>query len=367
MTGEGTLELWGGIECTVNRVGNVYFDQVRKSGHHDRTDDITRFASMGLRAMRYPVLWERVAPDGLATADWTWTDERLELLRAGDIRPIATLLHHGSGPRSTHLLDPTFPEQFAAYAGAVASRYPWLQDYTPVNEPLTTARFSALYGHWYPHHRDDRSFVKAFLNELRAVVLAMVRIRQVNPNARLIQTEDAGRTDSTPALADQAEFENHRRWLTFDVLAGRVSDEHPLWPWLLACGAELADLQWFVDYPCMPDVIGLNYYLTSDRYLDEHIGRYPLSSHGTNGRERYADVDAVRNFRLRARAPSDTRRSLAAVWRVGGADRSARRVHKRRPAALVRQRLASCRSRAQPGRRRPRGDHVVTAGHVRLE
>ena len=84
MTGEGTLELWGGIECTVNRVGDVYFDQVRKSGHHGRKDDIARFASIGLRAMRYPVLWERVAPDGLATADWTWTDERLKLLRAGE-------------------------------------------------------------------------------------------------------------------------------------------------------------------------------------------------------------------------------------------------------------------------------------------
>ena len=216
---------------------------------------------------------------------------------------------------------------------------------TPVNEPLTTARFSALYGHWYPHHRDDRSFVKAFLNELRAIVLAMTRIRQVNPTARLIQTEDAGRTDSTPALADQAEFENHRRWLTFDVLAGRVSHEHPLWSWLLDCGASLADLQWFVDHPCLPDVIGLNYYLTSDRYLDEHVGRNPLLSHGTNGREQY-QMWTPCVPRLRARAPSDTRGSVAAIWRCGGADRSARRVHERRPAALVRQRMASRRSGA---------------------
>ena len=100
--------------------------------------------------MRYPVLWERVAPDGLSTADWAWTDERLGLLRESGIRPIATLLHHGSGPRATHLLDPRFPEKFAAYAAAVAARYPWIDDYTLVNEPLTTARFSALYGHWYP-------------------------------------------------------------------------------------------------------------------------------------------------------------------------------------------------------------------------
>ena len=294
MTSDAGLELWGGVECTVNRVGDRYFDQVRRSGHHDRPEDIARLAAIGFRAMRYPVLWERVAPDGLPRADWTWTDERLALLRGAGIRPVATLLHHGSGPRSTHLLDPAFPESFAAYATAVATRYPWLQDYTPVNEPLTTARFSALYGHWYPHHRDDRSFVRAFLHQLRATVLGMARIREINPRARLIQTEDAGRTVQRPLLAGQAEFENHRRWLTIDVLAGRVSHDHPLWTWLMHCGASATELHWFLDHPCAPDVVGLNYYLTSDRYLDERLARYPASSHGGNGRDAYADVEAVR-------------------------------------------------------------------------
>ena len=131
MTRDAPLELWGGIECTVNRVGDTYFDQVRKSGHHVRHEDIASFATIGFRAMRYPVLWERVAPNGVARADWAWTDERLALLSAANIRPIATLLHHGSGPRSTNLLDPAFPEKFAEYAAAVAARYPWLRDYTP--------------------------------------------------------------------------------------------------------------------------------------------------------------------------------------------------------------------------------------------
>ena len=46
---------------------------------------------------------------------------------------------------------------------AVAERYPWVEHYTPVNEPLTTARFSGLYGHWYPHARDDGAFLRALL------------------------------------------------------------------------------------------------------------------------------------------------------------------------------------------------------------
>jgi hypothetical protein len=69
-------------------------------------------------------------------------------------------VHHGSGPRHTDLLDPAFATGLADYAGAVAARYPWVTDWTPVNEPLTTARFAALYGFWYPHAR-GRCVVRA--------------------------------------------------------------------------------------------------------------------------------------------------------------------------------------------------------------
>ena len=35
-TGASDLELWGGAECTVARVGDGWGDQTRLSGHHDR-------------------------------------------------------------------------------------------------------------------------------------------------------------------------------------------------------------------------------------------------------------------------------------------------------------------------------------------
>jgi dTDP-4-dehydrorhamnose reductase len=288
------MALWGGVECTVNRIGDRLHDQVRRTGHHDRLEDLDRFAALGLSALRYPVLWERVAPDGLAHADWSWTDERLARLRDLGIQPIAGLLHHGSGPRATDLLDPAFPELFTRYAAAVAGRYPWLEDYTPINEPLTTARFSGMYGHWYPHQRNSRAFVTALLHEIKATVLAMQAIRQVNPAARLIQTEDAGRTYSTPRLAYQAAFDNHRQWLTGDLLTGRVGPQHALWGWLLRAGASQAELEWLLEHPCRPDVMGLNYYFTSDRYLDHELEHYSSDLHGGNGRDQYVDVEAVR-------------------------------------------------------------------------
>ena len=110
----------------------------------------------------------------------------------------------------------------------MAERYPDIDAYTPVNEPLTTARFSALYGLWYPHRRDDRSFVRALLNQVRGTVLAMRAVREVNPRAQLVQTDDLGHVDSSPRLRYQAEFENLRRWLSFDLLTGRVDAQHPM-------------------------------------------------------------------------------------------------------------------------------------------
>jgi dTDP-4-dehydrorhamnose reductase len=318
------LELWGGVECTVNRVGDCYFDQIERTGHADRVDDLDRFAALGIRTLRYPILWERTAPDGVAAADWTFPDERMARMRALSIRPIIGLVHHGSGPRHTSLVDPAFADGLAEYARAVAGRYPWALDYTPVNEPLTTARFSALYGHWYPHRRDDASFVRALLVQCRATVLAMRAIREVTPGARLIQTEDIGTTFSTPRLAYQAEHENQRRLLSLDLLCGRVDQDHPFWPLLLSWGATEDELGFFLDRPAPPDVIGVNYYVTSDRMLDQRLARFPAWSHGGNGRDAYADIEAARGHRD---GITGQRVHLRALWKRYGRPLAITEVH----------------------------------------
>ncbi|GAB4385889.1 MAG: hypothetical protein Kow00121_51430 [Elainellaceae cyanobacterium] len=287
------IAVWAGVECTVNRIGDQYFDQLEWNGHADRLDDLKLFADLGVEMIRYPILWERLAPNGLEQVDWSWADQRLACLDDFGIRPIVGLVHHGSGPRDTSLIDPQFPEKLAKFAYAFAQRYPWVNHYTPVNEPLTTARFSALYGHWYPHMRDDLMFAKALIHQCRATVLAMRAIRQINPQAQLIQTEDLGKTFSTPLLAYQAEFENDRRWLSLDLLCGRVNPAHPLWSYLLYVGVEADELLWFQDHSCPPDIIGINRYVCGDRFIDERLDRYPIHTHGGNGKHPYADVEAV--------------------------------------------------------------------------
>lgn len=289
------VEVWGGIECTVNRVGDRYFDQIALSGHAERiVEDLTRFAELGIRTLRYPVLWERTAARTIADADWSSSDVALSTMRELGITPVVGLIHHGSGPRHTSLLDPEFASKLAEYARAVAQRYPWVRMYTPINEPLTTARFATLYGHWYPHARDDQSFARAIVNQCAAIRESMAAIRAVNSDAVLMQTEDLGKTYSTPSIAYQATFDNNRRWLTFDLLGGRLDEWHPLWWYLLESGITRQELESFLTRPCVPDVIGINHYLTSDRYLDDRVELYPSSARGGNVRHAYADVEAVR-------------------------------------------------------------------------
>ena len=288
------LEIWGGIECTLNRVGERYLDQAIRSGYDKRADDPARIAALGVRALRFPILWEKTAPLDLAAADWSWPDRQLPALRAEGIEVIAGLVHHGSGPRHTSLLDPAFAEQLATYAGAVAARYPWIDAWTPVNEPLTTARFACLYGLWYPHERKDRAFVAAVLNQCRAIVLSMQAIRQVNPRARLVQTDDLGETHGTAPLAAVTAFYNERRWLAWDLLCGKVDPQHALWDYLRRSGASEAALAWFRENPCPPDVIGVNYYVTSERWLDHRIARYPGHAAGRVAGRSCIDIEAAR-------------------------------------------------------------------------
>ncbi|MFL5929136.1 MAG: family 1 glycosylhydrolase [Gaiellaceae bacterium] len=305
------LELWGGVECTVNRVGDEHFDQLELNGHARRPDDLRLFADLGIAALRYPVLWERTERDGESKRDWRFADERLPLIRELGMRPIVGLVHHGSGPLGTSLLEDSFATGLARFAHAVAERFPWVEEWTPVNEPLTTARFSALYGHWYPHMRDECAFARAVVVQCRAVVLAMHAIHQVVPHARLVQTEDIGTTHSTPRLAYQAEFENERRWLSLDLLSGRIDERHRFWRWFRDRGVEETDLRFFLDHPCPPDVVGVNHYLTSDRFLDDHCDRYRPELHGGNDRDAYVDLSA---WRVLARPPEGVAGALRAAW-----------------------------------------------------
>ena len=295
LVGQRPLDLWAGLECSVVRIGDSWRDQVRETGHHKRAArDLGLIADLGIRTVRYPILWERATDGRRGGCGWGWHDRQLETLAGHGIDVVAGLLHHGSGPASTSLLDPSFPKGLAAHAARVARRHPSIKLWSVVNEPLTTGRFSCLYGHWFPHLRDEAAFLRAVANQCHAVLLSMRAIRAHVPDARFLQTEDLGRVFSTTPLREQASYENARRWLSLDLLCGRVDRSHPWRHRFEASGVPAAQLDELASAEAVPDLIGINHYVTSDRFLDHRLQLYPASLHGGNGRQSYVDTEAVR-------------------------------------------------------------------------
>lgn len=288
------LEMWGGVECSHVRVQMTVRDQLEETGHLHRIDDLDRIAGLGIRTLRYPVLWESIEGEP-GCYDWRWPDARLRRIRDLGMQPVAGLMHHGSGPPWANVLDPDFPEVFARYAALAAQRYPWIELYTPINEPLTTARINGLYGLWHPHGTSEAMCLRIAMAQCQATAQAMKAIRAHVPSARLVQTEDVGRVFATERLAYQADHENERRWLALDLLAGRVTIQHPFYDRLLDAGIAEEQLSAMAAEPCPPDIVGIDYYLTSDRMLDEHIDRYPGQQVGGNGIHTYVDSAAVRS------------------------------------------------------------------------
>ena len=306
------LELWGGVECSTVRIRDELRDQCRETGHFDRLRDLDAIAGLGIRTLRYPILWDTVERDD-GSLDFSWHDKRLERLRELGIRVIGGLVHHGSGPRHTQVLDEDWPNKLGAYAAAVAQRYPWIDTWVPVNEPLTTARFACLYGHWYPHRRSLEDMVRSLVIQCEGIVEAMRAIRAVNPAALLMITEDLGKTFATRPLWHQARHENRRRWLTLDLLTGRVKSGHPLFDIFERAGIGEQRLRAFAAGDGFPDLVGVDHYLTSERYLDHRIHLYPRVTPGGNGKQVYVDLEAVRVPRLAGMVGPAHR--LREIWR----------------------------------------------------
>lgn len=222
-----------------------------------------------MSAARYPVLWEKCAPHAGGVADFGWARARLGALRAAGVEPIVTLLHHGSGPAHTSLVDPGFPEALARYAGEAARAFPWVRRWTPVNEPLTTARFSTLYGLWHPNARDDAAFGHAIAHEALGILLAMEAIRAHIPGAEHVLTEDLQSftpLDDDPRTLATVTHQRERTFLSVELLLGRIVPGHPMHAYLRErCGVAPALLERVVRHAAPPELMGWNYYPNSER------------------------------------------------------------------------------------------------------
>lgn len=239
-------------------------DQMVASGHDKRwREDFNLVHALGIRCLRYgpPYYATHTGP---GQYDWAFADETFAELRRLGIVPIADLCHFGIPDWLGNFQNPDLPHYFAEYADTFARRYPWIWLYTPINEMLVTAEYSALRGYWNEQLCSDESFVTALTHIVESNIRASEAIRRVS-NAWFVQSEATQYYHPySPDAVDLADDLNEHRFLSLDLNYSKEPSGRML-EYLFDNGMSLAQFNYFMNRDIWPScVMGTDYYETSE-------------------------------------------------------------------------------------------------------
>lgn len=278
-----------GIENSYPTIGGgKRIDQMEKCGHYQRwQEDLHIVQEMGIKYLRWGPALHKVFL-GPGRYDWAWFDDVMNEMSQMGIVPILDLCHFGVPDWVGNFQNNDFAQYFAEFAGAVAKRYPSTKYWTPVNEILITALFSAKYGWWNEMLTGDDSFVRATVNLCKANLFAMREILKSVPDAIFIQSESSEYTHASgPELLQAAKFYNERRFIPLDLTYGHVLSA-PIYRYLMQNGMTETDYDLFMNqnyrFRC---IMGTDYYVTNEHLLrpdgstvaaGEFFGYYVIAS-----------------------------------------------------------------------------------------
>jgi beta-glucosidase/6-phospho-beta-glucosidase/beta-galactosidase len=235
-------------------------------------EDLKRLVADGIGEFRACIPWHKIERVR-GVYDWAWTDRYLGYVRRLGLRPIADPLHHTSFPHWMEhgFAHPEFPEIYQDFVRAFAKRYPWVTDYTIINEPLATAILAGFMGEWYPHWRDRAGVVPIILNKARAIARITPMLEAMVPGLRIVHVDTCERhTAIDPQSQYHTDFGNDLRFAILDLILGRMDAHHPLWPIFREHGLTDADVGFFRDNPARIDVLGLDFYAHSELGWNVH-------------------------------------------------------------------------------------------------
>lgn len=243
-------------------------DEMEKTGHYKHWEtDFLLLKEVGIEYLRYgpPYYSTHIAP---GKYDWNFTDTTFNRMKELGIIPIVDLCHFGVPDWIGNFQSPDFPQYFAEYARAFATRFPDLHLYTPINEIFIAAMFSAQYGWWNERLRSDMTFVTALKNLCKANVMAMQEILKVRPDACFIQSESSEYFHPVdPAAAPLARFLNQKRFLSLDLTYGYPLNVS-MYEYLLQNGMTKEEYNWFAKNQVKAHcVMGNDYYVTNEHLV----------------------------------------------------------------------------------------------------
>ena len=267
-------------------------DEYELTGHYDRwREDLDLAASSGTSMIRYGIPWYRVNP---APGEWdfSWTDPVLDRLLSLKLAPIVDLMHYGCPLwLEREFANPDYPARVAEYAARFAERYPTLRFYTPMNEPLLNAMYCGEDGRWPPALTGAGGFVTLAKQLTRGIVQTQRAVGETATGPVFVHVEAAFRYRGGPEHAARIGLLEHRKWLVYDLLFGRVDRDHPLHAYLAENGFSDEDFAFFREHPAEPDILGINYYphMSTTELLPD--GKHRSVWSGTEGVE-----ELVRGF-----------------------------------------------------------------------
>jgi len=273
--------LWAsGIENTFVpqvRPGDRALDEYELMGHYQHwREDLALARDLGLNALRWGIPWYRVEPKQ-GQFDWSWIDQVIPyLVEDLGITPIIDLMHYGCpGWLHGEFANQNYPQAVASYAAAFAKRYHSLvRWYTPLNEPIVNALMCGKNGAWPPYLHGDEGYVRVMMQLVKGIVHTVAAIKEHDSDALMMHVEATGLSRTAQGqLKALAQEEQHRGYLCYDLLTGRVQQDHPLLSWLRRNGASADDLAWMRRQDVPIDIMGMNFYpqwSTQELFTDEH-------------------------------------------------------------------------------------------------
>lgn len=275
---DGGFHFGVGIEDTFvpqERPGHRKLDLYELTQHYENwRTDLRLAAESGAELIRWGIPWYLTEPEP-GTFDFRWVDQVAEEMTDLGLECVVDLMHYGVPLwMENAFLHPHYPRLVARYAETVAERYRGVfTDYTPLNEPMVNAEWCGLRGAWPPYLSGDSGFVRMALILVEGMRRTQEAIGRVDPEATIVHV-DAGFQWAGDFGDRTKEFLDEWRFLTTDLLLGRVHEQHVLHDYLIENGADGAQLQRFVEHPVVPDVLGVNYYPGFSRQeYDEATGR----------------------------------------------------------------------------------------------